>query len=152
MNDMVSVIVSSYNRPPSIVMRAVNSALKQTYPNIEIIVVDDSTSSYPLRNEVERAIRSVSDQVSYIKHQKNEGACAARNTGLQNSKGYFVAFLDDEWLPQKIEKQLEGFSNDNIALVFCGYQAIDDNTNKLIYKRLRYYIKGYLFLVSRYFS
>lgn len=125
---LVSAIITTHNRPPRMVLRAVNSVLNQTYPNIEIIVVDDSDSDFPQRTEVERAVRKASDKIQYIKHEENRGGCAARNTGLARARGYYIAFLDDddEWFPCKIEEQIKGFINKNIALVYCTGYKIDE--------------------------
>lgn len=130
--ELVSAIITTHNRSPYIVLRAVKSVLKQTYKNIEVIVVDDSTASFSQRNEVERVIREQSNRIIYIRHEKNMGSCAARNTGLLYANGFYVAYLDDddEWLPEKIEKQIEGFCNSNIALVYCGYNVIDEKRGK----------------------
>ena len=59
---LVSAIITTHNRPPGMVLRAVHSALNQTYPNIETIVVDDSDSDFPERAEVERAVRKASEK------------------------------------------------------------------------------------------
>ena len=125
---LVSAVITTHNRAPSIVLRAVNSVLNQSYGNIELIVVDDSDSDYPQREEVEKEIAIASPIIRYIKHEECKGACAARNTGLSLSGGSYVAFLDDddEWLYDKIEEQLKGFTDSNIALVYCGCLNIDE--------------------------
>ena len=130
--ELVSAIITTHNRSPETVLRAVNSVLSQTYENIELIVVDDSTSDYSQRKDVENAVRDVSERVLYIKHSTSHGANVARNTGLSHAKGYYVAFLDDddEWSPNKIEEQLKGFTDRSIALVYCGTVIIDDEENK----------------------
>lgn len=142
---LVSVIITTHNRLPSIVLRAVNSVLNQTYGYIEIIVVDDSTYNYPYRAEVEKKIREASQGIIFIKHDECMGACAARNTGLSYSKGNYVAFLDDddEWLPEKIEKQIKGFTDSKIALVYCGFWIIGENNEKNIAQMT--YMEGYVF-------
>ena len=114
------------------VLRAVNSVMNQTYPKIEIIVVDDSDRDFPERDEVERAVRNASEKIQYIKHEENRGGNAARNTGLTRAEGYYVAFLDDDdkWLPGKIEEQIKGFINNDIALVYCTGYIINQETGE----------------------
>ncbi|MBO4914845.1 MAG: glycosyltransferase, partial [Oscillospiraceae bacterium] len=76
--------------------------------------------------------------VKYIKHAQCMGACAARNTGLRAASGEFIAYLDDddEWLPEKTAVQLEAFTDDRIALVYCDAYEVDDTTgNKKVCKR-----------------
>ena len=126
--ELVSAIITTHNRSPETVLRAVNSVLSQTYEKIELIVVDDSTSDYSQRQDVENSVREASDRVLYIKHPTSRGANAARNTGLAHAKGYYVAFLDDddEWSLNKIEEQLKCFTDNSFALVYCGMVIIDD--------------------------
>lgn len=144
--EWVSVIITTHNRSSELVLRAVNSVLNQTYEFIEIIVVDDSENDFPERNDVEQAVRNASESIIYIRHSANRGACAARNTGLKHANGYFVAFLDDddEWLPRKIEEQIKGFTDNSIALVYCGFTIIDDVRN-MEYRESREYRKGFVF-------
>lgn len=143
---LVSAIITTHNRSSQYVLRAINSVLRQSYDNIEIIVVDDSTNNFSQRSEVEHVIRQCSKDIIYIKHRNNKGACAARNTGLMVSKGYYVAFLDDddEWLPSKIEEQVKGFSDNSIAMVYAGFIVIDETINKK-YISSNDYKKGYVF-------
>lgn len=117
---LVSAIITTHNREPQLVLRAVRSVLAQTYRNMELIVVDDSPPSFARRAEVEQAVRSLSEDVLYLKHETCRGACAARNTGLGRARGTFVGFLDDddEWMPEKAEEQLKGFTDENTALVY----------------------------------
>ena len=127
-NELVSAIITTHDRDPETVIRAVNSVLCQTYGKIELIVVDDSSAKYPKRNAVENAVRAASSDIVYIRHAENRGSCAARNTGLAHANGYYVAFLDDddEWVPCKIEEQMKGFSADNTALVYSGTTIVDE--------------------------
>ncbi|MBQ3112837.1 MAG: glycosyltransferase family 2 protein [Phascolarctobacterium sp.] len=132
MSDLVSVIITTYKRTPEIVIRAIKSVCSQTYSDIEIIVVDDSPSTYEHRLVLQEQIKKFGDKVKYIAHQRNLGACVARNTGLKSANGSYVAFLDDddEWMPEKIAKQKLRFNDDKIALVYCGRLIIDDSTGE----------------------
>ena len=131
-NNLVSAIITTHNRAPGMVLRAVNSALNQTYTNMELIIVDDSDNDFPERDEVERVVREASDRIRYIRHEESRGGCAARNTGLAQAKGYYVAFLDDddEWLPRKTEEQMKGFTDQSIAIVYCGCRIINQATGE----------------------
>ncbi len=134
MDELVSAVITACNRELSILERAVKSTANQTYPNIEIIVVDDSSSEAPGRKEIEEYLTSHYD-LTYIRHPKTLGACAARNTGLSMAKGYYIAYLDDddEWLPTKIERQLTGFSNNDVALTYCNL-IVNDEKNHTTYE------------------
>ncbi len=144
---VVSAIITTYKRPVEIVERAAKSVLNQSYKNIELIIVDDSPSSYEQRDLVKKMVLSLGDGVRYIQHEKNLGACAARNTGLKYAKGDFVAFLDDddEWLCEKIEKQMNLITKkDNVALVYCGRCTYDDLRKKESVQNLKFY-RGYVY-------
>lgn len=109
-NILISVVIPSYNSRGGLA-RSVDSALKQTYQNIEIIVVDDNNPDTDARKNTEDIMSKYKDnpKVIYLKHEKNKNGAAARNTGIKASKGQYIAFLDDddEWMPEKLEKQLE---------------------------------------------
>ncbi len=126
---LVSAVLTTHNRKLAIVERALVSILNQTYPHIEVIVVDDSSPDYVDRNEIEVLVSELTkNQAHYIRHKTNIGACAARNTGMENATGEFIAFLDDddEWLPNKIEQQISKFNDPRTALVYCGSQSVND--------------------------
>ena len=97
----ISVIIPVFNRV-KLIARCINSVINQTYPVNEIIVVDDGSNdgTYDL-------IRKNFPQVIAI-YQENKGVSNARNVGIQSAKSKWIAFLDsdDEWLPNKIEKQI----------------------------------------------
>lgn len=128
---MVSCIVTTYKRPVEIVKRAIESIISQTYKDIEIIVVNDAPEMHDLTIEIEKMINNYGVQKKYIVHEKNMGACAARNTGIDVADGEYVAFLDDddEWLPDKLEKQIELMKKTGAALVYCPYYNIDSKGN-----------------------
>lgn len=107
---LVSVVLPTY-KGSDVLERAVNSVLAQTYPQIEIIVVDDNSPESEERKatEVIMSQYETNDKIKYIKHEKNKNGAAARNTGIKNSYGEYIAFLDDDdwFLPKKIEEQVK---------------------------------------------
>ena len=141
MDDLVSIVITTYKRPPEMLKRSLESAINQSYHNIEIIIVDDSPSDYPERELVGKMIESYSlkdNKITYIKHKQNLGACAARNTGLRNAKGVFINFLDDddELVNNKIEKQLNILvNNQELAYVYCKCFVFYENTGKKYIER-----------------
>lgn len=115
----VSVILPTYNRA-EILPRSINSLIQQTYPDLEIVVVDDAST-----DDTESVVKSFNDnRIKYIKHDDNRGANVARNTGISQSTGEYIAFQDsdDVWLPHKIQRQVEVFqqSGPEIGLVSTG--------------------------------
>ena len=107
-NPKVSVIIPTYNRA-HLVGRAIQSVLNQTYQDFEIIVVDDGST-----DNTEEVVKSFYDKrIRYIRHKENKGGGAARNTGIKAAHGEYIAFQDsdDEWFPEKIEKQAKIFEN-----------------------------------------
>jgi glycosyltransferase involved in cell wall biosynthesis len=99
----VSVVVPTRNRP-SLVVAAVTSALNQTLPPHEVVVVVDG----PDDASVEALHALHAPQIRVHVHQRSRGAGAARNTGVRLAEGGLVAFLDDDdrWLPAKLERQV----------------------------------------------
>lgn len=103
---LVSVIIPTFNRAGTI-LRAVDSVLSQTYPALELLVVDDGSE-----DETSTLLGPLADSGRVILlTQPNRGVSAARNTGLGRAQGRLLAFLDsdDEWLPGKIEAQVNFF-------------------------------------------
>jgi glycosyltransferase involved in cell wall biosynthesis len=99
----VSVVIPVYNRTAEL-RRAVRSVLAQSYADLELLVVDDAST-----DDITGALDDITDpRLRLIRKPVNQGAAAARNTGIQAATGRWVAFLDsdDEWLPQKLELQL----------------------------------------------
>ena len=104
----VSVIIPTYNRA-KLIKRSILSVLNQTYQNFEIIVVDDGSA-----DDTKSVVESFNNpKIRYIRHDINKGQSAARNTGIKNAKGKYIAFQDsdDEWLPEKLEKQMSCFES-----------------------------------------
>ncbi len=123
---LVSVIIPTYKRPGKL-GRAIESVLNQTYNNLEIIIVDDNNEGSVYREQTEKFMERYKKEskIIYLKHQQNKNASAARNTGLKRSKGKYIAFLDDddEFLPTKLEKQIDELSKqkDDWGGCYCHY-------------------------------
>jgi glycosyltransferase involved in cell wall biosynthesis len=98
----VSVIIPTYNRE-KFIGRAIESVLAQTYKNFEIVVVDDGST-----DNTRKALEPFDGKIKYI-YQENGGSSSARNRGLQESTGEYIAFLDsdDTWTPNKLAVQLD---------------------------------------------
>ena len=132
---LVSVVIPTYGRS-ELLGRAIESVLAQTYSDMEIIVVDDndkgSKDQLKTEHQIEHYIKNA--QITYLKHEKNAGGSAARNTGIKASKGKYVALLDDddEWFPEKIEKQIAYFQSlDNkVGVIYCSYILEEFNGDK----------------------
>jgi glycosyltransferase involved in cell wall biosynthesis len=121
----VAVIIPTFNRA-STVVRAIRTVLGQTCQDWELIVVDDGST-----DGTEQAVRGFADRrITYIRHDQNRGPGAARNTGIRYAQGDYVAFLDsdDEWLPEKLQKELEVFRNSDpaVGLVYTGEMILDE--------------------------
>lgn len=105
-NSTISVILPTYNRA-HILKRSVESVLAQTYKNFELIIVDDGST-----DNTKELVNSFSDpRLRYIKHEKNLGLAASRNTGIKEARGKLIANQDsdDIWFPQKLEKEIAAF-------------------------------------------
>lgn len=124
-NRLISVVITTYGRTFEFIQKSVESVLKQTYSHLEILLVDDNGAESSLGIELEEGLRLLRDsRISIIHHEKNQGACAARNTGISHSHGDYIAFLDDddEWLPEKLTLQEAVLTQDpTIGLVYCNY-------------------------------
>ncbi|NRT15108.1 glycosyltransferase involved in cell wall biosynthesis [Flavobacterium sp. 28A] len=123
---LVSVIIPTYKRSEYLI-RAIDSVLAQTYPNIEIIVVDDNDGDNEDRRQTKINLNKyiLNSSIIYVEHECNKGISAARNTGIKSAKGDFISFLDDddEFLPNKTDLQLNCFdkSNENLGLVYGSF-------------------------------
>src|SRR5690349_21457868 len=101
---IVSVIIPAYNAV-AFIGETLASVYAQTFADFEVIVVNDGS---PDTEDLERELERYPSKLRYIK-QENQGAAAARNTGIKAARGEFVAFLDadDTWLPAFLEKQVD---------------------------------------------
>lgn len=110
---VVSVVIPTRNRS-RLVARAVGSVQRQTYPQLEIIVVDDASN-----DDTAAVVQSLADaRIRYVRHERNRGGAAARNTGIRAATGDYIAFLDDddEWEPEKTAAQLPALAACDVVL------------------------------------
>jgi glycosyltransferase involved in cell wall biosynthesis len=119
---LVSIVIPTYNRA-DLIRLTIKSALAQSWQDLEIIVVDDAST-----DDTRTVVQGIHDpRVRYVGLDKNSGPSTARNTGVQHARGRFIAFLDsdDEWRPEKIERQLAAISQEeNPDHVVCYTQAL----------------------------
>lgn len=102
MKPLISVVIPTYNRERT-VLSCVRDVLQQTYDNIEVLVVDDCSTDATLA-----ALEAIEDpRLRILRMARNGGGGAARNLGIDEARGTFIAFLDsdDGWLPDKLDKQ-----------------------------------------------
>ena len=138
MNDVVSIILTTFKRP-ELLNRSLRSALSQSYNNLEVIVVDDNDPNSVERKMTGELIKtefSAYKNLNYVLMSHNSGACAARNYGVSISKGKYINFLDDddEMRPDKIEKQVRLFEADKdekLAAVGCYGEVVDEHGNHI---------------------
>lgn len=115
-NPLVSCIVPSYKRCDTL-RRAINSIISQTYKNLEVLIVNDNENGDEYSKELESIVLEYANdkRVCLITQEKHINGAAARNAGIKAAKGEYIALLDDddEWLPTKIEKQIDFITNNS---------------------------------------
>lgn len=129
MYPLVSVIIPVYNRENTI-MRALDSVLMQTYSNIEVIIVDDCSTDATVQ-----VVEGCKDaRVKILRLPSNCGANAARNRGIEIAKGILIAFQDsdDEWIADKLDKQVNYMLETNVEASYCPYSLYEDNKWKIV--------------------
>ncbi len=123
----VSVVIATRNRE-ILVKQAIDSALAQSAPVREVIVVDDGSV-----DATRAQLAAYGDRIRVF-HQENQGASAARNLAIQASRGEWIAFLDDDdvWLDTKIERQMALVrQNPRLGIVYCSDYAVDEQLRVL---------------------
>ena len=131
---MISIVVPVYNAAPYI-ENTVQMVLQQTYQDFELILVDDCSTD----NSVALLLEQRKDvRLRLVKKERNQGAAAARNTGLDMASGRYIAFLDadDVWLPHRLEAGLRFMEEKKAGFVFSAYEFGDEQargTGKIVH-------------------
>lgn len=127
--NLVSIITPAYNCQKYINW-TIDSVLAQTYPNWEMIIVNDMSTDNT-EDIIQEYVRK-DERIRIINLEENSGAAVARNTALENAKGRFIAFLDsdDAWKKDKLAVQLKFMLNHNYGFTFTGYEFIRESVNE----------------------
>ena len=121
---LVSVIMAVYNAEKTIA-QAINSVLKQTYPNFELLVVNDCSQDGTV--ELVRNMMAQDDRIRLVSNETNSGVSYTRKHGLEEARGAWIAILDsdDAWAPEKLEKQIALQEKTQADLLFTGSAFMD---------------------------
>lgn len=134
MNKLVSVIIPAYNGS-KLITDAIDSVLTQDYDPIEIIVINDSSTD----NTVE-VVSNYGEKVTLINHSHQQGASAARNTGIHIAQGYYIAPLDhdDIYTPDAIRLRVEALENNPEIKIVFGHEKYfyDDHIDETLKQNL----------------
>jgi GalNAc5-diNAcBac-PP-undecaprenol beta-1,3-glucosyltransferase len=112
-NRLVSVIIPTFRRA-EFLPRVIETVRRQTYPNIEILVIDDGSP-----DDTSSVVKALHDsRIRYVRHATNKGVSAARNTGIKEARGEFIAFIDDddEWRVDKLEIQIRALKTHDVVV------------------------------------
>lgn len=126
MNDLVSIIMPSYNTG-RFIKETIESVLAQSYPVWELIIVDDCSTD----NTDDVVNQYLADErICYIKNDTNSGAAVSRNRALREAKGKWIAFLDsdDLWEPDKLQKQISFMRDNGYHFSYTNYIEIDEES------------------------
>lgn len=121
----VSVITPVYNAEKYL-SETIESVLKQTYKSFEYLLIDDCSTDNSA--SIIKEFEEKDSRVRYIKLTENSGAAVARNRGLEEAKGRYIAFVDsdDKWYPEKLERQLDFMENYHKAFTYTNYEHITE--------------------------
>ncbi|MEL7570491.1 MAG: glycosyltransferase family 2 protein [Eubacteriaceae bacterium] len=134
----VSVIIPTYKRDARYLLRSIESIKNQTYKNIEIIVVDDNPDESEYRKKTMDFMQQFRDDkdVIYMLNPKNVGGALSRNNGIYAATGDYITFLDDddEYLPEKIKKQLKFMIETDCDMSFTNLKLVNENKTVIDYR------------------
>lgn len=121
---LCSVIVPAY-RSEKYIAACIASVQAQTFRDLEIVVVDDASEDYT--GQIVQQMAKEDERIRYLRQEANRGVAAARNRGVEEAAGEWIALLDsdDAWLPEKLEKQLVLQQQSGAELIYTGAQCMD---------------------------
>lgn len=126
---LVSVVIPTYGRPEDMTS-AVATARDQTYDSVELVIVDDCSPD-PIEPRVQELDLSAFERVRCLRHEENQGAAAARSTGIEDAEGEFVAFLDDDdrWVESKLARQVDALQGcgPETGVAYSGMRIVDSD-------------------------
>lgn len=128
--EFVSVIMPVYNAQ-EFIAKSIESVLMQTYVDLELILIDDGSTDQS--KKIIKEFMQKDSRIRYIELEKNMGVANARNIGIEESKGEYIAFLDsdDLWDNTKLEKQIKFMKDKNCAMSYTSCRVIDKNGKKV---------------------
>lgn len=128
----VSVITPLFNSS-NYLEETYKSVINQTFKDFEWIIIDDKSSddSYILANQLAQK----DSRIKVLQVKENGGAAKARNLGIKNANGRFIAFLDsdDMWMPDKLEKQIDFMLKNNYTFTYSNYEVLNKNGSKVLF-------------------
>lgn len=157
--ELVSAVITTHNRK-ALLERAVKSVLAQTYENMELIIIDDASSDDTQQYCTELSRNNEKIRYVHIPKAESRGGNYARNLGIENARGEWIAFLDDddEWLPEKTQKQMDylaahddirAVSSDLVYVYVFGDKQYCHNSNLQINgKALDFFVTSWLNVTS----
>ncbi|WP_342547351.1 glycosyltransferase family 2 protein [Paenibacillus sp. FSL P2-0089] len=141
LNSRVSVVIPTFKRETNYLARAIESIKNQSYKNIEVVIVDDNPPDSLFRTQVKDFMqRYINDlDVIYLMNKKNIGGSLARNNGINVATGDYITFLDDddEYLPEKIKRQLEFMLNTGADMSFTDLKLVNEKKEIVDYREYR---------------
>jgi len=132
MEPLVSVVIPVYNASKYL-SRTLDSVLRQTYKNLEIILIDDCSKDDSLKIMYEYAEKD--SRIKVLESEKNQGVAAVRNRGIQAANGEYIALLDsdDIWVEDKIKRQVKLLKETDAQIAYSSYSFIDENDNEILH-------------------
>lgn len=132
---LVSVIIPTYKRPENLIT-AIKSALEQTYKKIEIIVVNDTGNNEEYLKEYNRLLEPFVKKINYIELPINMGGASARNIGIENAKGKYITFLDDDdrYFENRISNAvsiINQYQSNEVWGCYCSYENNESKVENL---------------------